>query len=282
MTPRERREIPLHTDVRLFQRLFQRITSRGYRSPPWDGLDPSLVPEEELVFARETWAARMNAEYRAMAVFAELSARAAELGLPVEIPATMSRLVQDEARHVELCAELSSRLGGPSVVSLAPRDLVFSNRALPPHLDFASLAVCTFCIGEASSVALLRISTGGGTDACVDAVLETLLRDEILHDRFGWALAGLVIGRLTEDEREWLGAELARSFDFYERLHADRVRCDGAACLPEPGPLGPNLGVLPEETHARAFYERVERVILPRLDALGAPAHEASALRREA
>src|SRR5262245_59932393 len=126
MSRRDRRDIPLSTDIQLLQRMFRRIASRGHRTPPWDRLDPGLGPEADLFFARETWAARMNAEYRAMAVFAELAARAAELGLPPEVTATMSRLVQDEARHVELCAELSLRLGGPGAVSVPARDLVFT------------------------------------------------------------------------------------------------------------------------------------------------------------
>src|SRR5262245_7145705 len=152
MSRRDRRDIPLSTDIQLLQRMFRQIASRGHRTPPWDRLDPGLVPEADLVFARETWAARMNAEYRAMAVFAEL-------GLPPEVTATMSRLVQDEARHVELCAELSLRLGGPGAVSVPARDLVFTDRTLPPHLEFAKWTVSTFCVGEASSVALLQSST---------------------------------------------------------------------------------------------------------------------------
>jgi hypothetical protein len=262
--------------------MFRRIASRGYRPPPWDRLDPSIVPEDDLVHARETWAARASAEYRAMAVLTELCARAAENGLPLEVTATMARLVQDEARHVELCAELAERLGGSGAVSVPSRDLTFNRRGLPPHLFFASWTVGMFCVGEACSAALLRASVGGGTDACVNAVTETLLRDETLHDHFGWALAGLVIPRLTDDERTWLGADLAKTFGFYEEIHGGDLRCEGSSALPPPVPLGPNLGLLPEETQARTFYEQVERAILPRLDALGVPAYEAWALRRGA
>jgi hypothetical protein len=276
------RSIPLHTDIALFQRLFRRVASRGYQAPPWDLLDPSRVSPEDLAFARDTWAARMNAEYRAVAAFAELCARAAELGLPLEVTTALSCIVQDEARHVELGAEMSERLGGPASVSLPAEDLVFQSRRLPPDLFFARWAISNFCIGESSSVAQLQASAASDMDPCVAAVIDTLLRDEILHDRLGWALAALVLPRLGDEERTWLGADLATAFAFYEHHHAGRLGCDGSASLPPPGPSVPNLGVLPETTQARAFYERIEQEILPRLDALGLPAYEAWALRGEA
>jgi hypothetical protein len=177
---------------------------------------------------------------------------------------------------------MSERLGGPASVSLPPEDLVFHSRRLPPDLFFARFAISNFCIGESSSVAQLQASAASDMDPCVTAVIDTLLRDEILHDRFGWALASLVLPRLDDDERTGLGADLAIAFAFYEHHHAGRLRCDGAASLPPPAPDVPNLGVLPEITQARAFYERIEQEILPRLDTLGLPAYEAWALRGEA
>jgi len=277
-----RRSIPLHTDIALFQRLFRRVASRGHRAPPWDRLDPSRVSADDLSFARETWAGRMNAEYRAVAAFSELCARAAELGLPLEVTTALSCLVQDEARHVELAAEMSARLGGPATVSLPPDDLAFRARPSSPDLFFARWAITNFCIGESCSVGQLEASAASDMDPCVAAVIGTLLHDEILHDRFGWALAALVLPRLDDDDRLWLGVDLATAFAFYEHHHAGRLIGDGAASLPPPGPTVPNLGVLPEITQARAFYERIEQEILPRLDALGLPAYEAWALRGEA
>jgi hypothetical protein len=166
-------------------------------------------------------------------------------------------------------------------VSVDPKDVAFrASKDHSPHLTFARWVLGMFCVGEASSVALLAASRGGGTDPCVDAVLRTLHEDEILHDEIGWALAGFLAPTFSDDERDWLGAELAIAFGFYERLHAPRMPAERSDQFPEPERPGPNLGVLTEETHARTFYERMERVVLPRLDALGIPAFEAWALRR--
>ena len=138
-----------------------------------------------------------------------------------------------------------------------------------------------FCVGEAASVGILQALAQHTTDPCLSVVVGTLLRDEILHDRFGWALARLVFPRLSEDEREWLAADLAFSLAHYDRIHAGASRKDGDPLPLAAPPRGPNLGIPTREAAARAFYERIDTVILPSLAALGVPAYEAWVLRSE-
>ena len=104
--------------------------------------------------------------------------------------------------------------------------------------------------------------------------MRILLRDEILHDRFGWALARLVLPRLTEDEQEWLAADLARAFAHYDRAHGGQANHDETGV--------PNLlGLAPAKARYAAFQERIHKVILPSLAELGVPAYEAWELRTE-
>ncbi|MFO0547532.1 MAG: hypothetical protein U0271_04035 [Polyangiaceae bacterium] len=268
--------------------MFRQIIDRGHRKPPWDALDPSRVSDADRELGLRAWASRANAEYLSMALFAELSARAAEIGMPLEITCGLSRLVQDEARHSELCARVSSALGGPDAVTLPAEELSFRTRSAPHtavsnELGFARWVLGMFCVGEASSVALLEaMANVAADDPCIAVVLETLHQDEVLHDRFGWAVAEMLVPRFDEAERDWLGAELAQALAFYEKLHAPDFLVSSSSELPAPdGEPGLRMGMLAALEHARIFYERIEHTILPRLDRMGIGAWEAWSLRRE-
>jgi hypothetical protein len=281
-----RRRVPLGTDEKLFRAMHRRMLDEPRPVPPWGALDAARVPDALRERVRAGWAARVEAEYRSMVVFGELIARFPEVGLPLEVSCAASRLLQDEARHTELCARVAEAFGGHDEATLDPAHLRLVDDGMPAHLFVARWTASMFCVGEASSVGLLGVLRDGATDPCVASVLDTLLRDEVLHDRFGWALARAVFPRLTDDEREWLGADLSFAFAHYDRMNAGCLRPDGGAIPAEPeSPEDPDaaaLGIASRWRFAPAFYRRIDEVILPGFAALGVPAYEAWALRHEA
>jgi hypothetical protein len=274
------RATPRRSAIALFERVFHKVTRRG-QPPPWAELRLDGLSEPALAAARATWGARASGEYQTMALFGRLATNAAAAGLPLDLTVTLTRLMQDEARHAELCAELCERMGGPGTIAIVPDDPALRDSAVSPHLYFAYYAVGMFCIGESCSAANMRATVGPETDPCVAAVYETLLSDEVLHQLFGWALAERLVPQLSSDERDWLGASLTRPFRTFERAHA---LFEDAPVPAEDGgsPALRRMGLLPAETSARAFYAVVNDVVLPRLDALGVPAYEAWELRNEA
>lgn len=280
------RRVPLGTDEKLFRAMHRGYLDGPRPVPPWDRLDPSRVPDALRERVRRGWAVRVQAEYRSMVVFGELLARFPEVGLPLEVSCAASRLLQDEARHTELCARVAERFGGHDDVTLEPENLRLVDDSLPAHLFVARWTASMFCVGETASVAMLTVLRDGATDPCVASVVDTLLRDEVLHDRFGWALARTVFPLLTDDEREWLGADLAFALGHYERMNAGCLRDDGETLAEAPATpdevAALAVGVASQHTFAPAFYRRMDEVILPAFAALGVPAYEAWALRREA
>lgn len=281
-----RRRVPLGTDSPLFRSLHRRMLDGPRPVPPWERLDPSTLSDATRERVRRGWAARVEAEYRSMVVFGELLARFPEVGLPLEVSCAASRLLQDEARHTELCARMAEAFGGHDEAVLDPKALRLVDDELPAHLFVARWTASMFCVGESASVGLLGVLRDGTTDPCVASVVDTLLRDEVLHDRFGWALAGLVFPMLTDDEREWLGADLTFAFAHYDRADADCLRPDGGELpaevhAPDEDPAAVGLGVTSRRRFAPAFYRRLDEVILPGFAALGVPAYEAWALRHE-
>jgi len=269
-----RSPVPLGTTERLFDTLHRRLMERGYESPPWDRLDPGQTAPKDIEIARHAWAARAIAEYRSMVVFGELIARFPEMRLPLEVTSAATRLLSDEARHTELCEKVASKLGGHAGVDLRPDDLRLRRDDLPAHLFVARWTTSMFCVGESASVGILKVLLEHTKDPCIEAVLRILLRDEILHDRFGWALARLVLPRLTDDEQEWLAADLASTFYHYDRAH-------GGGYATEEAPLPETLGLAPAAARYQAFEKRINDLILPSLARLGVPAYEAWALRAE-
>lgn len=248
---------------------------RGYQAPPWEKLRPDDFTPEQVEAARYAWASRAASEYRSLIVFGELIARFGELNLPLEVTSAASRLLTDEARHTELCAKIADAFGGQHGVELTTGDVRLERRDLPAHLFVARWTASMFCIGESASVGILHVLVEHTKNPCIEAVLRILLRDEILHDRFGWALARLVLPRLTDDEQEWLAADLAHAFAHYDRAHGGRVEH-------EDDGMPHSLGLAPAKARYAAFKERIDKLILPSLAELGVPAYEAWELRAEA
>jgi hypothetical protein len=267
-------KVPLGTTERLFGTLHRKFMERGYENPPWDKLHLDDFTPEQIEYARYAWASRAASEYRSLIVFGELIARFGEMNLPLEVTSAASRLLTDEARHTELCAKVADKLGGQAGAELTLGDVRLERRDLPAHLFVARWTASMFCIGEAASVGILQVLVEHTKNPCIEAVLRILLRDEILHDRFGWALGRLIFPNLTNDEQEWLAADLASAFAHYDRAHGGSVADDDPA-------LASILGLAPAKARHAAFQERIQKVILPSLAELGVPAYEAWELRKE-
>lgn len=279
------RRLPLGSHEGLFRALHKRFLSDGHAPVPWHRFDPSPLSDVSRESHRRAWAARAESEYRSMVVFGEILARLPEAGIALEVSTALTRLIHDEARHTELCAAMAERLGGVGDVTLDPAHLRLVGDDLPARLFVARWTVSMFCVGESASVGLLGALADGAREPCTRAVTEILLRDERLHDRFGWALARTVLPSLSDDERAWLAADLSHTFAHYELVDAAGILRGDDGALPAapeaPPEASEGFGIIALDLFARAFYQRLDDVILPSLAALGVPAREAWARRRE-
>jgi len=248
----------------VIEKLHRKIADAGYPAPPWDRLDAAALDDAVRARLAAEWEARARSEARSLIVFASLIPRFTEIGMPLEVTSAASRLLADEARHTELCLRLAGALGGRDSLELAPAERSIPDEGLPAHLFVARWTVSMFCIGESASVGMLEELDAQTTDPCASVVTATLLRDERLHDLFGWDLAARVIPRLRDDEREWLNVDLVHGLRHYAAVNGG----SGPA-------LAPQLGAPAKDTLARAFAKRIDDVILPNLEALGLRAHSA-------
>lgn len=218
-----------------------------------------------------------------MVVFGELLARFPEVGLPLEATCATTRLIQDEARHTELCARVADALGGHADVSLDPSTLRLVRDDLLGEARPSPGGRCQCSASARPRRWACCASSWRAPPTRAKVVVDTLLRDETLHDRFGWALARLVIPLLNPDEMDWLGADLAFAFAHYDHTNGACLRGDDGVMPPEAdAPVGANLGVIPRPRFAKAFYERIDNVILPGSRRGAGRAAPGLALRHEA
>lgn len=276
------RPVPLRSAERLFTRLHRSLLDAHTPAIPWQALDPSVLDDEAREHTRRAWAARALAEYRSLGVFTEVLARMPEAGAPLPAITALTRLVQDEARHTELCARMAEALGGTHDCTLPREALRASGHRLRAELFIARQAVSMFCVGEAASVALLDELLAGVTDRCARAVLRVIRRDERLHERYGLALARWAIALLDEDELAWLAADTALALAHYDRVNAGARRIDAEPFAEPAAPAGPDLGLRSAGRFAWAFYRKLDADILPGLERLGLPARLAWRDRFEA
>jgi hypothetical protein len=244
------------------QRGLERASHRGARllDVDWSRAGAELDPATRLR-AHRLWVARMRDEQRAVAALSRLLDDMAGDGAPADVLAAGARVVDDEARHVEICGRLATALDG-RVPALAGVELPPRSRAGAP-VRIAKAVVSLLCVGETLSMHMLRAARDEASDPIIATVLEHLLADESIHSRFGWWWLDVTAPRLSTDVVVAVEAMLPRLFD-------DLARGLGHGA-PAP-PLTPGAPSAP--VRARAFERAMREVIVPRLEQRGIGASE--------
>jgi hypothetical protein len=233
----------------------------------------------DVAFAAKAWTLRAEEEYRSAAVFAEIVAGVVDLGAPLDLLASLARIVDDEIAHSALCTDLSAGFGAPPPsVALEPvRARVASLGADRAHRTLGML-VFEGAVGETVSVALFRAGRRGTREPRARSGLSAILRDEARHAEVCWRAAAELLPVCSDALRAELERDVSRALGAFEQ----------SAALPalrrlEAGepfePAWAELGVLPPDVRVEAFYGAIEGVALPRLARLGFDAPRAWADR---
>lgn len=218
-----------------------------------------------------TWRGRMVNEHGSAHVFEGLADQLADAGADPAWIAEAREMAEEERRHGVLCGAVVEALGGQAVAPALPEE------EMPAHDDVDRfeavtrniLSVC--CLSESVAVALIGAERLQMPDGPLRDVLTTIWADEIGHARLGWRWLATHRARL---HAERLGAWLRVAFAHLEDHEL--------AHLPLGGQDDPVFGVCSGDDGRALFYQAVEEVIVPRLEACGLPAAEAWSLRRAA
>lgn len=220
-----------------------------------------------------TWQGRMHNEYVSGAVFDALADQLERLQSPgwQHAVSTLRGFADDEHRHGRLCAAVVEALGGHARVPRASQPPYPQHEDVAPLEGFVRNLLSVSCLAETVAVSLIAAERAEAGPAPLADVLGRILSDEVQHARFGWKLMGQLAPRWQQDDalRARLGAWLRVAFAHLEAHELEHL--PATASTPERTALGACDG-----RAARAlFYETVETVIVPQLDALGLDASTA-------
>ena len=249
-----------------------------------DGVVPALPPvdivrwgEAAVETARQFWLRRMHAEHRSVAVFTQVVPQLIEANVGIDAAAVVLRFAQDELRHTLVCAAMVQALGGePTVdVNLAPTPIAMHATCAPFERAVRNILYTT-CLSETVAVARLVDSLDTAEDAAARAAIRVVLADEVLHGTFGFEFLRDHASRLESRElRASFGGYLSFAFAVLERemvpgnwRQAPHVHASAQA-----------LGVIDGHRACEAFYQTIERVIVPGLEQYGLAAAQAWRMR---
>lgn len=221
----------------------------------------------QIQFAARGWPLRAAEELRSALIYRALAAAAARV-LDEAWTDRVRAVVVDEVRHARLCAQIGAQLGAPPP-AYDHRPVAARLESLPePRARAAVLLLSEVAIGETLSMALFRAGRRGTIEPLARAALESILADEVRHQRLGWDGLAALWPALALEEREALQQEASSTLGALEQ----RIALPALKSL-EAGesfdPAWAELGVLPYETRVDAFYFAVERFVIPRLTRLG-------------
>jgi hypothetical protein len=235
------------------------------------------------------WGGRARAEYGSVHQFTILAHTLCNARIELHVLGALARLVTDEVRHAELCAEMA-RTVFPEGSSEAPEAFRFSRPRAPwpdpppasanAHalLAWAARAIAVACcIGETLSRPMLDAIALVATDPVAESVARQIGRDEHLHATFGWETLEHLLPRLDDEGRRALEARLATAFAGVEATTACGITVENVAgrALEITRGTEPNLGTLTDLQYAMIFFATMEEQVIPRFEALGLPARRA-------
>jgi hypothetical protein len=228
----------------------------------------SSYTPSQIAFARRAWPMRAAEELRSALIFRALARASRAASMPAVWSERFDAAVRDEVRHARLCAHVGRTLGAgePRYDPAAVRARLAG--LSDPVTRAGALLLVEVAIGETISMSLFRAGRRGSREPLTRAALESILRDEVRHQRLGWTGAAALWPSLTASQRERLQLEATHALAAMEQQNAAPAftrLVAGEAFDPAYG----ELGVLAPEVRVEAFYVAVEHLVVPRLTRLG-------------
>jgi hypothetical protein len=231
------------------------------------------MPAELIAAAADGWKRLLATEYESVVIAGWMTSALARFGAPLDVIGAFGRVVEDEIRHVDVCAEMVSRFGGkPAVPSGTTPPFPISASGASAHeaeFELISGLVGFFCVFEHLSAHVFRQALDMATNDLARWALGEIHRDEAFHGAFGFEAAKVFITRWPDDSRRRLAERVVEGVRRFEQRLGGPLPKDA-----ERAPAAPlarkleELGLLSPPELLATFYAAVEHELIPRFQEL--------------
>lgn len=242
-----------------------KATREAAGAPP---LDRRAYVPRDLAVAAATWRSLLAQEERSRVMTARLVHDLERLGAPRAVLDDASRVAADEARHVQVCADVLRGLGAEPEL---PRIELAQLPRLPSGDEaFAravtQLLVAGFAVAETMSVGGFTAVRAVAREPLARWAYTILARDEVRHGAFGERAGAWAMQAWSVDARSALWPACVAAMESFERRVAGAAHAE-----PEPSraAVWQALGAPVAGVTAAGLLASVPRWVLPRLARLG-------------
>jgi len=235
------------------------------RIPPPD-IDRRSLSAERVARIVASWRALCEDERDSVIAATLVAGDLARLGAPPSILAAAARVIEDEVRHVGVCATVLERLGG--VVAEVPAEDRRRGLGDDPSIErrTARVLIAGFGVGESMSAGWFAAARRTCREPLLRWALTELLRDEARHGAFGIDTGRWLTRHWSDAERRALWPECVAEMEDFERRLGGPVAAHEATA-PDPDDLA--VGILSPHQSCAAAVGAVERWVIPSLARLG-------------
>ncbi|MBK6519538.1 MAG: ferritin-like domain-containing protein [Polyangiaceae bacterium] len=222
---------------------------------------------------RTEWARRVEAEYRSASITHHLTLWLIQIGASPDLIDDGLRIVKDELMHASMSHRTLVAAGGQMTAPIARETLGLKRDEREPlELSAARCCVEVFCLGETVAVPLFKVLREGCTVPAARRTLDRVLRDEVRHRDFGWALLDhLLESPAAAEVRALVARELPKMFARVHQSYAPTGGEKHAAISEEDR----SWGLMPIARYREILERTVKRDYAPRFRARGFDAEAA-------
>ncbi|MEZ4365386.1 MAG: ferritin-like domain-containing protein [Kofleriaceae bacterium] len=246
----------------------QRVRRDGEADPA--PAEPLVLPAPTQAAAAAGWQALLDTEYESVVIASWMTAALTRLGAPLDLLGAFGKIVEDELRHVDVCAQVVDQLGGRPTIVRGPLPPLPNELARDSAGEFEMVASLLgfFCVFEFLSGLVFHDALARAQTPLAQWAVGEIYRDEAFHGAFGFEAARHFVPGYDEARRE----QLARRVEAEVARFGQRLAGRGAADAPadELAALE-RLGLLAPAALLPIFERGVTTQLVPRLHDLGVP-----------
>ena len=230
--------------------------------------DPTRHTPARLGRVAAEWQQICTAERDSVITATLVATDLARLGAPPAILGLAARVIEDEVRHVEVCARVLETIGARVIPPLpeSTRSTLGYGEALESRCARALIA--GFAVGDPLSAACFAAARSLAREPLLAWGYTELLRDEARHGHFGAKAGAWVIRHWTTEDRQALWPDCVAEMESLERRRGGPLPRAANSNARWTDRAAEALGVLRPEVYCDALVSAIPRWVLPNLQAL--------------